>query len=75
MGVVPTRWEQSRRSSESSPDEVRILIPTFYTQMLFNHVQTLNITLSIICELPLIFFTLIFIIDIETDGVIMQKTM
>ena len=50
-------------------DEVRTLIPNFYTQMLFNHAQTLNIILSFMFELPLIFFTLSFIIDIGIDGV------
>ena len=42
------------------PAEVRMLIPNFYTEMLFNHVQALNIFLSFVCELPLIFFTLFF---------------
>ena len=49
-----------------APDEV---IPTFYTQMLFNQVHTLNIILSFICEFLLIFFTLFFIRDIGIDGV------
>ena len=44
-----------------APDEV---IPTFYTEMLFNQVHTLNIILSFICEILLIFFTLFFITDI-----------
>ena len=55
-----------------APDEV---IPTFYTEMLFNQVHTLNIVLSFICEFLLIFFTLFFIRDIGIDGVWMQKPM
>ena len=46
---------------KSATEEVRMLIHNFYTQMLFNHVQALNIILSFICELPLIFFTLTWI--------------
>ena len=46
-----------------------MLIPNFYTQMLSNHVQTLNIILSFTCELSLILFTLFFTIDIGIDGV------
>ena len=30
-------------------DELSMLIPNFYTQMLFNHVQKLNIILNFIC--------------------------
>ena len=37
-------------------------------EVLFNHMQTSNITLSFIFKLPLIFFTLFFIIDIGIDG-------
>ena len=53
---------------KGAPNEVRMLIPNFYTQILLNHVQTLNIILSFICELPLIFFILFFNIDIGTDS-------
>ena len=49
-----------------APDEV---IPTCYTQMLFNQVQILSIILNFICELLLIFFTLFLIRDIGIDGV------
>ena len=52
-----------------APNEVRILIPNFYTQMLFNHEQRLNIVLSFIFELPSIFFTFFFVIDIGIDAV------
>ena len=62
---LTVKWMKFR----STPDEGRMLIPNFYNQMFFNHVQTLNIILSFICELPLIFFTLFFIIDIGIDGV------
>ena len=58
-----------------APNEVRILIPNFYTQMLFNHEQRLNIVLSFIFELPSIFFTFFFVIDIGIDAVRMQKMM
>ena len=43
-----------------APDDVRMLVPNFYTQMPFNHKQTLNIILSFIYELPSISFTLSF---------------
>ena len=43
-----------------APDDVRMLIPNFYTQMLFNLMQTLNIVLSFIFELPSIFFTFFY---------------
>ena len=49
-----------------APDEV---IPTCYTQMLFNQVQILSIILNFICELLLILFTLFLIRDIGIDGV------
>ena len=62
---LTVKWMKCR----STPDEGRMLIPNFYNQMFFNHLQTLNIILSFICELPLIFFTLFFIIDIGIDGV------
>ena len=43
-----------------APDDVRMLILNFYTQMLFNLMQTLNIVLSFIFELPSIFFTFFY---------------